>query len=279
MPKEKELLQIIDAEISNNRKILVYIQNSNTTDISPRLVKMIIHKGYRVKVLRSGDTERRSEKIDNWVNEGLDVLICNPRLVETGLDLLDFPSIVFYQCGYSTYTLRQASRRSWRITQKEPVKVYYLTYSETMQTRAMKLIATKLETSLALEGELTDKGLSALAESSDSMTRELARALVEQISFTGSLKDMWAAYRKKEVQIDCNVFDTKPVEIDEGDLPIDVEKISVEGEQIGDKVVKVSFIEYVGRRKKVTRIEVKESELDEMIKDGNGPLTFQLDMF
>ena len=62
MPKEKELLQIIDAEISNNRKVLVYIQNSNTTDISPRLVKMIIHKGHRVKVLRSGDTERRSEK-------------------------------------------------------------------------------------------------------------------------------------------------------------------------------------------------------------------------
>ena len=137
-----------------------------------------------------------------------------------------------------------------------------------------------LETSLALEGELTDKGLSALSESSDSMTRELARALVEQISFTGSLKDMWAAYRKKEVQIDCNVFDTKPVKIEEGDLPLlDVEKISVEGEQIGDKVVKVSFIEYVGRRKKVTRIEVKESELDEMIKDGNGPLTFQLNMF
>ena len=124
-------------------------------------------------------------------------MICNPRLVETGLDLLDFPSIVFYQCGYSTYTLRQASRRSWRITQKEPVKVYYLTYSETMQTRAMKLIATKLETSLALEGELTDKGLSALSESSDSMTRELARALVEQISFTGSLKDYVGCLQKK----------------------------------------------------------------------------------
>ena len=197
MPKEKELLEIIDREVSNDRKVLVYIQNSNTTDISPRLVKMIEDKGYRVKVLRSGDTEKRAEKIEAWVDQGLDVLICNPRLVETGLDLLDFPSIVFYQCGYSTYTLRQASRRSWRITQKEPVKVYYLTYSETMQTRAMKLIATKLETSLALEGELTDKGLSALSESSDSMTRELARALLDQISFNGSLKDIWAAYRKK----------------------------------------------------------------------------------
>ena len=41
MPKETELLQIIDAEISKGRKVLVYIQNSNTTDISPRLVRMI----------------------------------------------------------------------------------------------------------------------------------------------------------------------------------------------------------------------------------------------
>ena len=279
MPKERELLGIIDREMDNGRKVLVFIENSNTTDISPRLVEMMADKGYRVKVLRAGDTENRGEKIESWVDQGLDVLISNPRLVETGLDLLDFPSIVFYQCGYSTYTLRQASRRSWRITQKEPVKVYYLTYSETMQTRAMKLIATKLETSLALEGELTDKGLSALSETSDSMTRELAKALVEQISFNGSLKDIWAAYRKKEVQIDCRVNGTKAVEIEERDLPDGIEKITTQAERIGDKILKVSYVEYVGRRKKTTRIEVKESDLDEMLKKEDGPLTYQLNMF
>ena len=118
-----------------------------------------------------------------------------------------------------------------------------------------------------------------VSETSDSMTRELARALVEQISFNGSLKDMWAAYRKKEVQVNCNVYDTKPVEISEGELPTNVEKMSVEAVQIGDKIVKVSFIEYVGRRKKVTRIEVKESELDEMIKESDKPMSFQLAMF
>ena len=279
MPKERELSQIIDREISKGRKVMVYIQNSNTTDISPRLVKMIEDKGYRVKVLRAGDTEGRAEKIDKWTEKGLDVLICNPKLVETGLDLLSFPSIVFYQCGYSTYTLRQGSRRSWRITQRDPVKVYYMAYSGTMQTRAMKLIATKLETSLALEGELTDKGLSALSESSDSMSRELARALVEQIDDSGTLKDMWAAYRKKEVQVDCNVSKARPIELKEEGLPPNAEKVSIEAEQIGDKVIKVSFIEYVGRRKKVTRVEVKESELDNMIKDKDNPVSAQLSIF
>ncbi len=279
MPKETELLQIIDEEISKGRKVLVYIQNSNTTDISPRLVRMIEGNGHRVKVLRSGNTEGRADKIDRWVRNGLDVMICNPKLVETGLDLLQFPSIVFYQCGYSIYTLRQASRRSWRITQKNPVKVYYLTYSDTMQTRAMKLIATKLETSLALEGELTDKGLSALSESSDSMSRQLAKALLEQIDDIGSLKDLWAAYRKKEIRVDCNVSGSKPIELKIDEMPESVEKISVEAEQIGDKIVKVSFTEYVGRRKKITRIEVKQSELDQMIKEKDNPVSVQLMLF
>ena len=148
-----------------------------------------------------------------------------------------------------------------------------------MLTRAMKLIASKLETSLALDGELTDKGLSALSESSDSMTRQLAKALLEQIDNSGSLKDMWAAYRRKEVQVDCNVSGSKAVEVKADELPANVEKMSVEVEQIGDKVLKVSFTEYVGRRKKTTRIEVKKSELDKMMKEKDRPSSVQLMMF
>ena len=181
--------------------------------------------------------------------------------------------------GIACKIFKDMFRAFYGITQKNPVKVYYLTYSDTMQTRAMKLIATKLETSLALEGELTDKGLSALSESSDSMTRQLAKALLEQIDDSGSLKDMWAAYRRKEIQVDCNVSGSKPVEVKADDLPTNVEKMSVEAEQIGDKVLKVSFTEYVGRRKKTTRIEVKKSELDKMMKEKDGPVSVQLRLF
>jgi hypothetical protein len=55
--------------------------------------------------------------------------------------------------------------------------------------------------------------------------------------------------------------------------------MSVEAEQIGDKVIKVSFTEYVGRRKKTTRIEVKQSELDQMIEDTDNPVSVQLMLF
>ena len=60
---------------------------------------------------------------------GIDVLITNPELVKTGLDLLEFPTIVFLQSGYNVYSLQQAARRSWRIGQKQPVRVIYLGYA------------------------------------------------------------------------------------------------------------------------------------------------------
>lgn len=37
------------------------------------------------------------------VEEGVDVLICHPRLVQTGLDLVDFPTIVWAESEVSVF--------------------------------------------------------------------------------------------------------------------------------------------------------------------------------
>jgi hypothetical protein len=289
MPKEKELLNIIRGELKQRRKVIVYIQNSNTTDISPRLIAMMGKEGMRVKVLRSGDTEGRAKIIDRWVKKGIDVLITNPKKVEVGMDLLDFPSIVFYQIPMSTYTLRQASRRSWRIPQKRPVKVSFLTYSATIQTKIMQLMADKLMCSLALEGELSDKGLAALSDSSDSMAKELAKMLVHKSHDNRSLKDIWAAYRKEEEQVEMKLRKdisgpepkTETLEKEEADNPTpEIKKASSEMEKIGNRIVKVQFVEYIGKRKKkVTHIEIRESELDEMIQASDKPVSAQFTLF
>lgn len=289
MPKEQELVSIIKQEISQNRKVLLFIQNSNTTDISPRLFELLEKENLRIKVLKSGDTESRASIIDKWVEQGLDVLITNPKKVEVGMDLLDFPSIIFYQIPMSTYTLRQASRRSWRIPQKRPVKVFFLTYSDTMQTRLMKLMADKLMCSLALEGELTDKGLAALSDTSDSMAQELAKMLIEKSEDNKTLKDIWSDYRKKEVLMEVNInrdiesdkISPEIIEKSESKNPApDIKKASVEIEKFGDKVVKVEFVEFIGKKKKkITHIEVKESDLDEMLSSTENPIHVQYSMF
>jgi hypothetical protein len=186
-------------------------------------------------------------------------------------------------------TLRQASRRSWRIPQKKPVKVYFLTYLETMQTSLMKLMADKLTTSLAIEGELSDKGLAALSETSDSLARELAKMLLEKSGDNRSLKDIWAAYRKKEVYMEVaiarDISQSMPQEVtiskeEQKEPTPEIIKASCEIEQIGDTVVKVEFTEYIGKRKKkVTHIEVSQSELDQMIQQTSNRVGVQFSLF
>jgi hypothetical protein len=289
MPKEEELVSIIKQESQQHRKTLVYIQNSNTTDISPQLVELLEKESLKVKVLKNTDTESRASIIQSYVESGIDVLITNPKKVEVGMDLLDFPTIIFYQIPMSTYTLRQASRRSWRIPQKRPVKVFFLTYERTMQTRLMKLMADKLMCSLALEGELTDKGLAALSESSDSMAQELAKMLIENSDNSESLRDIWSDYRKKEVRVEQAIskgieapeIPQETLEREERKHPLpNIKKASTEVEKIGDRVVKVQFIEYVGKRKKkITHIEVKEAELDDMLAQTDKPIQVQYSLF
>ena len=74
--------------------------------------------------------------------------------------------------------MRQASRRSWRIGQKRPVKVVFMAYRNTLQANALKLVAKKLQSSLAVEGELPEDGLAAFGDDGDDLMLALARQIV-----------------------------------------------------------------------------------------------------
>ncbi|MEI9475052.1 MAG: hypothetical protein WCO26_00535, partial [Deltaproteobacteria bacterium] len=130
---------------------------------------------------------------------------------------------------------------------------------------------------------LTDKGLAALSETSDSITKALAKMLVEKSADNRSLKDLWAAYRKREVQLECQITETKPLEVTQEETPTpeqNIKRITTEAEQIGTKIVKVQFIEFIGkRRKKVTHIEVTQAELADIMKNKETSAVAQLSMF
>ena len=113
--------------------------------------------------------ERREAWVADRVKEGIDVMICHPRLGADGVDLIDFPTLIWYETDYSVYVMRQASRRSWRIGQTRPVKVVFMSYKNTLQADALKLVAKKLQSSLAVEGELPEDGLAAYGDDGDDL--------------------------------------------------------------------------------------------------------------
>lgn len=210
--KEQKLIDLIKEQKKQNKKCAVFLEHTGTRDLTNDLVERLENEDLNVLVLKSGspDTNKREHWIKNKLKKdpNIDVLLCNPNLVKTGLDLLDFPTIIFFQTGYNIYTLRQASRRSWRIGQQEDVNVYFMYYKNTIQETAMKLIATKLETSLATEGDLTESGLTSISEG-ESMTIELAKSL-SSADDKNSLEKVFESYRKTEKEINNKIDEDEP---------------------------------------------------------------------
>ncbi len=87
---------------SRGRRTLVFVTHTETCDLTPRLAQIIGEAGLRTAVLKANTVAPAAREgwVEARVKEGVDALICHPRLVQTGLDLLAFPSIVWLQPDY-----------------------------------------------------------------------------------------------------------------------------------------------------------------------------------
>ena len=233
-PKEKALLDLVAAERMEGRRVLVYATHTGTRDITERMSDILTRHGFRAAVMKADAVapDRREAWMEQRVKEGVDVVVCHPRLVQTGLDLIDFPTLVWFETDYSVYTMRQASRRSWRIGQTRPVKVVFMAYRGTLQADALKLVAQKLQSSLAVEGELPEDGLAAYGDDGDDIMLALARKIVngEEEEEGESVEDAFAQARDAEAV-------SEELLVDEEWHAVEVEAETVEVHRNGTGIV------------------------------------------
>ena len=194
LPKDEAVLEVMDRKIAAGEKVLVYT-NWTRLDTQDKLQRLCMERGWRATILPAKiKPDKREAWVDDRLAEGLQVLICNPSLVETGLDLNAFTTLIFYDTGYKLFTFRQASRRSWRINQTAPrVEVYVPYYQSTMQHKAIKLMASKLAVAGIIEGSFSEEGLAAMSECED-MTTMMAKELTLGIKDT--VEDVSAMFKR-----------------------------------------------------------------------------------
>jgi hypothetical protein len=180
---------------------------------------------------------------------GVEVVLCHPKLAETGLDLLAFPTLYFYETGYSLHTLRQASRRSWRIGQRHDVRVKFVTYPGTMQETCLRLMGKKMLVALMMEGKFSGEGLQSLDTDEDLMSA-MARELVEKAGVGESADKVWRELDRERGQLlpqppavkveedDNSVFDLSASE--STSLPADRAGIHLVEPTVGTRVHKKS---------------------------------------
>lgn len=275
LPKEEDFLRIVQEEKKEGRKVLCYLTFTNSRDIRPRLKEILEREGIRVGILDASIQPKRREA---WVRKHareFDVLISNPELVKTGLDLYDFPTIYFFQTGYNIFTLRQAARRSWRIGQKKPVRIYFAVYKATMQEIAISLIAKKLEVALFVEGDLPE-GLAEYGSDVGSIVNEMGKALLEGSNYSGAEK-AWANFRKREIEAQLGISGKENIFYDVNDKKpkkqATKEVVEPARTIIKENVlVKVSFIE--GKKKSRSVVEVRYDDLDNVAQ--GKPIQFAL---
>ena len=100
LPKERWLASFCQSEKTQHRRVLVYVHQTGTRDIQERIETVLKDADLRTITLYSSVNPRKREA---WIEKHVDadVLITNPRLVQTGLDLVSFASVVFYEVEYS----------------------------------------------------------------------------------------------------------------------------------------------------------------------------------
>lgn len=264
LPKEAELIELVKKEKAEGRKVLCYLTFTGERDIRSRLTNILKARGFTaVSLNASVEPKKREEWIENNC-KFVDVLLVNPELVKTGLDLYDFPTIVFFQTGYSIFTLRQAARRSWRIGQTRPVKVYFFCYAETMQETAITLVAKKLEVALMVEGELPE-GLAEYTSSGGSIAEEMGKALINGNGSTyGGAEAAWAAFRKKEIETQLAIGGKETIFTEKTDSRVSKVVPLAMTSVVENVMIKVSFFE--NKKKRQSTLEVAYGDLEKALK-------------
>jgi hypothetical protein len=192
--KEDTLEAVVLREKGQGRQCWIFCEMTDKKDVQQRLLDRFELAGLDAAVLRSSVA---LEKRRDWIAAnapGKDAIFCNPKLIETGVDLFDkrkrrfnFPTLIFYQLSWKTFTLMQASGRHWRIGQWKPCKTIYLYSSRTMQEHQFNLVGQKKAASEALNGKFSAEGMAAMAADTDPGLA-LAKALMDNVGPTRDWK-------------------------------------------------------------------------------------------
>ncbi len=291
--KEKRLTKLARDELSDGRKGVVFATYTNH-GVSKRLETLLGYalQGYSIKCLPSSVEASKREK---WIKDNpCDVLICNPELVKTGLDLLEYPTIIFYQTTYNVFTLKQAARRSWRIGQDKNVKVIFMTYDKTSQRKALSLISRKVAAANSLEGRLSLGGdLAGLEEESTSLQMQLAKAIAQggnsdkdniETTKWSFVPREWDAFESLYIKLQQEAREKGEISVERNvDEPLVLKPIVVPPVTKVKKIPKLDEDEKITVYKRVRKgknyvdeaIDLTRAEIQILIQD-NGPIQLSL---
>lgn len=203
--KEEKLIGIVKENLEENRGCIVYNHYTGMYRQNERLQKILAKEGITAEIL---DTNVSSAKRFEWLEKqkklGTKVLIMNMSLVQVGLDLLEWSSIIYYQLNDDINVLRQAGGRNWRIGQSRNCRIYYLVNQDTQQMAQFERLMTRRIEALLVEGRIERS--SPLVQFAKENESKLARDLSHSLE-ASELEKTWITAAEKDIDQSVELVD------------------------------------------------------------------------
>ncbi|MFD1362773.1 DEAD/DEAH box helicase family protein [Lentibacillus salinarum] len=194
--KERKLVETVRKELDQGRGCVIYNNYTGTYEMNDRTKYVLEVHGIDATILNESNTLKRSEKLKQLENDGVKVIICQMKLVEVGLDLMAWPTIIFNQLNYEINTVRQASRRAWRVGQDKECKVIYLVADGTQEMSQFLHLVKQRSHALMVEGVMDKSPLSGYAQDEqNNLASDLANCFADS-----GLADVWKSLADKELE-------------------------------------------------------------------------------
>lgn len=205
--KEKELLKNVENELRDKRRCIIFTHYTGNYGTNERL-KMILEKnGIACEIMNDTiGVDQRFDWLEQQAQLGTEVLIMNQRLVEVGLDLMEFPTIMFYQMNDDINVVRQASRRSWRLGQHKLCKVLFFVADKTNQMVQFQRLMSRRVAAMIVEGRIERS--SSLAKYADTSSSSMVADLSKTLSSV-ELTNAWKSAAAKDVDANLEIVSEK----------------------------------------------------------------------
>ncbi|GIN41546.1 DUF6094 domain-containing protein [Heyndrickxia oleronia] len=178
--KERKLVELVLQRLAQNRRVIIYTNYTQEYRTNQR-IQMVLKRNGVDPVILDGkiSADQRFDWLEDQTKKGTKVIITNQRLVELGLDLLAFPTIIFWQMNDDINTVRQAAKRSHRLGQHLHCEVLYLVNDKTQQMAQFQRLMSRRVSALLVEGaiERSDALAKYADTSSSSLTNDLSKML------------------------------------------------------------------------------------------------------
>ena len=150
--KERALIAHCKTELAEGRRVLVYGVHNESTGVYQRLQKILAEAGIKSDIMPK---TLQSLHIEDWITspDREDVVIVPQKRVATGLNLVQFATVMFYELSEVTNVVSQSKVRPWRpFGQDKDVRILYLAFHGA-QAKKLANAAHKMRASATVNGK------------------------------------------------------------------------------------------------------------------------------